>query len=561
MNKPELAEQIESAATVAVDYPAAHSMDSTWWAVDGHGHVAQVNTGEAGAMPAAAGEPASSVDAIVQLAEAGVPFYCEDLFSVADGKLYLRSSMTIGDSNATHPQEPTFGTGYPTGYLLWFRDEMAVEQIIPSQSPGNTVANLAQRFTRLFTAPPQPDPQWHRVRLPVPRKVVFWVEWHSSGGIPHPDRIRELLAAGVLLRAWGYDYGDLELARFGLFGYELATFDNWIAGPFERGAAPPQPLRLDDLPPAFREALNLCPLPDHDFRREPLLQPFEEGEAFAWGPQWVSTTGRVYSTSQHGPDLPDRAAQVVASLPVVPGESSLRALAAAYLSGEAEAIDVLNDYLEETGRPRLRDHAAPGARLDELLFELLSSDERTSAEIAMVEHVVPNSATPEIAAAAQQAIDAARNEDVLQTAASAALAAWMPEDAGVDEQSDEEVVRSRDNGVAWAAWALARRWPLVAARTARTVHPGELAWQMQLVRLTNSTSAFCGVCVIWVLLFSGRSPDAGVFEGVSSGRAGRVRRRPEHARGRAPVSGLEILGASDQAAAAGDRPGRAAGDA
>jgi eukaryotic-like serine/threonine-protein kinase len=82
-----------------------------------------------------------------------------------------------------------------------------------------------------------------------------------------------------------------------------------------------------------------------------------------------------------------------------------------------------------------------------------------------------------------------------------------------------------------------------------------------LVRLTNSTSAFCGVCVIWVLLFSGRSPDAGVFEGVSSGRAGRVRRRPEHARGRAPVSGLEILGASDQAAAAGDRPGRAAGDA
>jgi hypothetical protein len=488
MNEPGLAEQIESAATATVDFPATHSMDSTWWAVDGQGHVAQVNTGEAGAMPAAAGEPASRVDTIVQFAEAGVPFYCEDLFSVADGILYIRSSMTIGDSNATHLQEPTFGTGYPTSYLLWFRDEKAVEQVIPSRSPGSTVANLAQRFTGLFTAPPQPDPQWHRVRLPVPGKVVFWVEWHSSSGIPHPDRIRELLAAGILLRAYGYDYGDLDVSRFGIFGYELATFDNWIAGPFERGAAPPRPLRIDDLPPAVREALNLCPLPNHDFRREPLLQPFEEGEAFAWGPQWASTTGRIYSTSQHSPDLPERVVQNVASLPVVPGESSLRALAAAYLSGEAGAIDVLNDYLEETGRPRLCDHAAPGARLDELLLGLLSPEERMSAETAMVEHVLPHSATPEIAAAAQQAIDAVRkwlegqgDEDALKAAASAAMQAWMPGDAGVDEESDEEVVRSRDNGVAWAAWTLARRWPLVAARTARTLHTDELTWQMQLV--------------------------------------------------------------------------------
>jgi hypothetical protein len=485
MNEPEMIEKAGPIPTAAVDYPAAHSMDSTWWAVDGEGHVAQVNTGEAGAVPAAAGQPADA-DLITLLAEAGAPFECEDLFAAADGKLWLRDYGTNWREVSRDPVEASSeNASYAAGYLLWLRSDVAMTSAPP---PNPSLIGRLTGWMAGRTMPPSAgDIRWPFLRLPVEGKSVIWISAWTNSEHPTLDDIRALAARGIIQRGWVYQK-ELDIERFGLFDYELATFDNWIAGPFERGAAPPCPLRLDDLPTAVREALNLCPLPDHDFRREPLLQPFEKGEAFAWGPQWVSTTGRVYSTSQHGPDLPDRAAQGVASLPVVPGESSLRALAAAYLSGEAGAIDVLNDYLEETGRPRLRDHAAPGARLDELLFGLLAPEERTNAEIAMVEHVVPHSATPEIAAAAQRAIDAVRKwlasqggESELQAAAQGAMQAWMPEDAGVDEESDEEVVRSRDNGVAWAAWALARRWPLVAARTARTVHPDELAWQMQLV--------------------------------------------------------------------------------
>ena len=36
------------------DYPAAHSMDSGWYAVDEDGQVALFETGEPGAMPGAA---------------------------------------------------------------------------------------------------------------------------------------------------------------------------------------------------------------------------------------------------------------------------------------------------------------------------------------------------------------------------------------------------------------------------------------------------------------------------------------------------------------------------
>jgi hypothetical protein len=487
MNKPELAQRSEPPKAAAVDYPAAHSMDSTWWAVDGEGHVAQVNTGEAGAMPAAAGEPADA-DLITLLAEAGAPFDCEDLFAAADGKLWLRDYQTNWREVSRNPVEASSeNASYAAGYLLWLGSDVATTSAPPPPPTPSLIGRLTGWMAGRTMPPSAGAIRWPFVRLPVEGKSVIWLSAWTNSEHPTLDDIRALAANGFIQRGWVYQK-ELDIERFGLFGYELSTFDNWIAGPFERGAAPPRPLRLDDLPPAVRQSLNLCPLPDHDFRREPLLQPFEAGESFAWGPQWVSTTGRVYSTSQHGPDLPERIARGVASPPVVQGESSLRALASAYLSGEAGAIDVLNDYLEETGRPRLRDHAAPSERLDELLFVLLSPEERMSVECEMVEHVVPHSATPEIGAAARQATEAVRkwldgqaDEATLQTAASAALAAWMPDDAGVDEDSDQEVVRSRDNGVAWAAWALARRWPLVAARTARTVHPDELAWQMQLV--------------------------------------------------------------------------------
>src|SRR5262245_12324034 len=88
----------------AINYPAAHSMDSTWWAVDGQGFIARVDTGEAGAMPAAAGESHDEEDVWAQLAAAGTPFYCDDLFAKADGKLYLRDFRKTWDEVSQQPE-------------------------------------------------------------------------------------------------------------------------------------------------------------------------------------------------------------------------------------------------------------------------------------------------------------------------------------------------------------------------------------------------------------------------------------------------------------------------
>ena len=40
-----------SPLSVNIDYPAAHSMDTSWYAVDADGHVALFTTGENGHAP------------------------------------------------------------------------------------------------------------------------------------------------------------------------------------------------------------------------------------------------------------------------------------------------------------------------------------------------------------------------------------------------------------------------------------------------------------------------------------------------------------------------------
>src|SRR4051794_3889505 len=49
------------------DYPAAHSMDATWFAIDKDGYVARFETGEAGAMPDNALSDQGGVDVMGQL--------------------------------------------------------------------------------------------------------------------------------------------------------------------------------------------------------------------------------------------------------------------------------------------------------------------------------------------------------------------------------------------------------------------------------------------------------------------------------------------------------------
>jgi hypothetical protein len=460
------------------DYPAAHSMDTTWWGVDQHGHVGKFSTGEAGSVPATIQEPPEESALIEELAgsgAAGVTFYCDDLFREADGKLYQRGWEGRWNDVANNPSEPAANKGHFTGYLLWLRDEAAMHELqLPQTSPS-----LLKQVTRLFAAAGAPTLQARKtLRLPVPGKVVVWLCGANSSDPPAPAFVRDLLARGIALRAWMYDW-YLEVERFGIFAYSMDHFDNWIAGPFEKTSDPPQPLRIEALPEPFRKAAEACALMHADFKRDALIQPFEHGEAHCWGEDWISTTGRRHMTTEFGPDVEGETAngEVRPIPPSITGGETLLSLLATYLQIEPSSTEVLGDYLEEAGQERMAGGESSGERLDEVLLRFFTPNERLALEADFVEHLLATQQVPsDTAQMIRSVIETARQfaagsatPAALVESATAAFSAWMPQD-------ENEGERGR---VAWAAWALARRLPLVAARTARALSAGELAWQTE----------------------------------------------------------------------------------
>jgi hypothetical protein len=138
---------------------------------------------------------------------------------------------------------------------------------------------------------------------------------------------------------------------------------------------------------------------------------------------------------------------------------------------------VLNDFLHESNLPLLRDARSPALRLDEILQTFFTPEELLLVEADMVQRVRTDDGAAAIDAVLQGVRGFAAGSvavDDLRPLAFQVLQAWRTFD-------EDEGPAPQVNRAAWAAFALAQRWPLAAARTARSLEPGELKWQVDCV--------------------------------------------------------------------------------
>lgn len=223
------------------DYPAAHSMDTIWFAVDRDGHVAVFASGEAGAVP---------VDA----------YLGEDGEEMADGAfpdgpatepIFVRDRVEPGRS--AHAAAPAPGHATSPSTLVFVDDEAVVA--------ADVAAGLARP-----------------VRADVGRAAFYPAM---------PAEVHERLHASGACRACTWYFGEesSELAARGFFRYEHRT-DNWIAGPYGLDALPAEPLRAEQAEPAFlRKTVRY----DGCFAETRTLQPVERWTCEAWGAAWLAS--------------------------------------------------------------------------------------------------------------------------------------------------------------------------------------------------------------------------------------------------------------------------------
>lgn len=223
------------------DFPAAHSADTTWFAIDADGHVAVFESGEAGCIPSEG------------VGEQGFPFEEEVRALPATGARIDPAGMSAG----VQPGYEHVKVGDQDGrrsILVHVADVEPVRDLLP---------RLEGR------------------ELPATTGTVLEIVVGDRAAFD------ELHTRGACLACWPI-WRDAELddvSKHGVYFYEHSC-DNWIAGPYARVTVPSAPVSVDRLPREIREQAVRFPA---RFAETVELQPAEIWPCDAWGPAWLAS--------------------------------------------------------------------------------------------------------------------------------------------------------------------------------------------------------------------------------------------------------------------------------
>jgi hypothetical protein len=238
-----------TSSTPEPDYPAAHSMDTDWFAVDRDGRVAVFSSGQTGAVPRAF-QPGEVNGVYVALEE--MRRVLPDTEVIYD-PAFIEVPAGIGRDRHNDPQP------YSNGLLMFLKDTVPVQKALAS---GRAIEVPA-----------------------VEGAAVLWRELSN-------DEYKRLHRAGVCrCCAPRYDWyvfeeNVLELASLGLYVYDHDICP--MAGPYGRDSLPREPVYLDTLPPDVQEVAGRVTFPSFSFEETPVLQPIEHVGCRSWEGAWLA---------------------------------------------------------------------------------------------------------------------------------------------------------------------------------------------------------------------------------------------------------------------------------
>jgi hypothetical protein len=297
-----------------VDYPAAHSMDTAFFAVDRDGHVACFESGPSGAVPMTGEVELGELHEVWRQRREGVRPYWEALLE--------QLALLLPHCEARHElagHRPPDLFGQPPQHA----DPAAMSVVAPiydrllqvqRHAPGPGVAHILLFLKSLDPALQAEIAAGRGAELPAVGAVAV-----QALGLS-PDLVRRLHDEGQCLGcyyrylpSWAAVPGSpirsaqsswtlrLDIpstsaavpgspATFGLFWY-TPSLDNWMAAPYGRLEVPVRPVHIDQLRPAFHQQFRRLQL-DFSFAERAYVQPVEHWPCTSCEPAFLSSDGR-----------------------------------------------------------------------------------------------------------------------------------------------------------------------------------------------------------------------------------------------------------------------------
>jgi hypothetical protein len=261
------------------DFPAAHSMDTTWFAVDEKGHVGEFSTGEAGCLPESCGYDEEGLESFVTLLDGIDPerieFYADDLCTREDGQVFKYSwrSMKL---------EPVKLRAVTHVYsvVLWLKDDSLLNH--ENKLPEVLFGSRPESYSKI-------------IRLPNRKFLLGYATGVSKAGL------ESAIKNNLVNRIWiGL---TISPERLGFYSFDHGGgFENWIAGPFVKDGIPVNPVNFDQLPDSIKTVVGKLRLQGVDFAVDHSVDAYAHDRCNSWGSRFVSLTGVVHEeeTNENG---------------------------------------------------------------------------------------------------------------------------------------------------------------------------------------------------------------------------------------------------------------------
>ncbi|MBV6624342.1 MAG: hypothetical protein KI793_15610 [Rivularia sp. (in: Bacteria)] len=233
------------------DFPAAHSMDTDWFAVDADGNVGIFWSSEGGAVPEFCGEfvHATRID--------DVEDFCKLFPKDEKGIIHL---ITEGKDLVKHIIVETIPKSIYDDDSYELLLNVSSEEVITKLKTSD---NLVLRFAG--------------------EPVIIYVDKVSN------ETINSMFSSGEILGATEFELW-MHPNCLGLFFY-----DNYaqVPIPYEREAVPETPVKVEDLPENIQQALSKSRFEKIRFAETEIIQPIEHTLCATWDDNgfWVDSQG------------------------------------------------------------------------------------------------------------------------------------------------------------------------------------------------------------------------------------------------------------------------------
>jgi hypothetical protein len=252
------------------DFPAAHSMDTTWFAIDADGCVGIFDSFENGAVPKdLTGFTSETIDFRYEL----VDLLMKDKQGVIQNVKSVEIEAVIHDISINYLNREIRLleklNGYSIKHLILHLSNERVLENLKSQ------ANIIIRF--------------------VDEKIIVYVDECDREWLKQAIKLRMVLAGKI---------ARLELNLNWLGWYEYSP-DGYQVNPYDRNYLLKEPIHFDDLPPEIINRLNITELPNVRFSETESIQPIEHMPCQTWGgsEDWIDTNGIEHDRFPEYPNL------------------------------------------------------------------------------------------------------------------------------------------------------------------------------------------------------------------------------------------------------------------